>query len=373
MPRIRGIGVLHWTTASGASGAVRAPPDPATGREHEHREDTVVQPTRGESANGDVSAPDAVGRGVLGHDADAPAYLFVLAGHSLGSTPVGGGGTPRWFDLRRLLNLDAVGEPTESRIPVEATFDGEPALLALWPEPFCDQVVDRLRELLDSGQMLPEGSGPDPAPPAAASTFGVSTTGEQATPAQEREPQSTSGGSTAGADAFATRPADPTPEPDATRSEGDDVPVGGNDSDAPLWAAMDDRPLPGDGPRLAGGVEGEPRGELTLEDVVYHGGYPGHTKRRKKCVAVLDSRGLAVSGPNGPDFSLPWDTVLSVEAQNTDEAKFRLGVKAKRNSTVVVFECEQGVSIVLEAHDVPTMPLKGALHELLDEGPVAVA
>ena len=89
--------------------------------------------------------------------------------------------------------------------------------------------------------------------------------------------------------------------------------------------------------------------------------------------AVLDAQGLAVSGPNGPEFRLPWESIRSVEAQNSDEAKFRLGVKAKRNSTVVVFECDQGVSIVLEAHDVPTMPLKGALHELLGEGPVSVA
>jgi hypothetical protein len=65
--------------------------------------------------------------------------------------------------------------------------------------------------------------------------------------------------------------------------------------------------------------------------------------------------------------------VRSIEAQNSDEAKFRLGVKAKRNSSVIVIECDQGVSIVLEAHEVPTMPLKGALHELLDGGPVTLA
>lgn len=293
----------------------------------------MVQANQGDDTSGDVSAPDAVGRGVFGHDPTGQAVLFVLAGHSLGSTPVGGEGTPQWLDLRRLLNLDAVGEPVNAKVPVEATFDGEPLLQALWPESFCDQVVDRLRELLDSQQMIPEGS---PAPDR--------TVGETPTVAAAAPPRSEVG------------------------------PVSAAESaDAPLWAALDERPLPGDGPPLPGVESGEKRGELTLEDVVYHGGYPGQTKRRKKCVAVLDAAGVAVSGPNGPEFRLPWESVRSVETQNSDEAKFRLGVKARRNSTVVVFDCDQGVSIVLEANDVPTMPLKGALHEMLDGGPVRVA
>lgn len=302
--------------------ATQQPPDDMS-----DERDTLAR-SRTHQHTQEPAAPDAVGRGVLGHDPDAPAVLFVLAGHSLGSTPVGGDGAPQWLDLRRLLNLDAVGETTDSKLPVEATFDGGPKLRALWPEPFCDQVTDRLRELLDSGQMIPEGTDPSDVP----------------------------------------TPPEPAAAPEA--------PVASSAADSPLWAAPDDRPLPGDGPplpRSEGSDLSAARGELTLEDVVYHGGYPGHTKRRKKCVAVLDGSGLTVSGPSGPDFNLGWDAVRSVEAQNSDEAKFRLGVKAKRNSSVLVFECDQGVSIVLEAHEVPTMPLKGALHELLDGGPVTVA
>lgn len=270
------------------------------------------------------AAPDAVGRGVLGHDPAAPAVLFVLAGHSLGSTPVTGDGSPQWLDLRRLLSLDAVGEATDAKLPVEATFDGGPTIVAMWPEPFCDQVTDRLRELLEGGQMIPEGSEPPDA---------------EGTPA--------------------------VAAPVAPRSPAVD--------ETALWAAADDRPLPGDGPPLPRAEGADSRGELTLEDVVYHGGYPGETKRRKRCVAVLNGSSLTVSGPSGPDFTIGWDSVRSVEAQNADEAKFRLGVKAKRNSSVIVFECDEGVSIVLEAHEVPTMPLKGALHELLDGGPVTLA
>ncbi len=287
-----------------------------------------------DSSHDEPTAPDAVGRGVLGHDPEGQSTLFVLAGHSLGSTPVGGAGSPRWLDLRRLLNLDAVGEPSGSKIPVEATFDGGPTLEALWPEPFCDQVTDRLRELLEAGQMIPEGAPGEPemAPAPAPST--------------------------------GNEPSRVEPAPFSS-------PSGGPDSK--VWATPDERPLPGDGPPLARTTGATGSGELTLEDVVYHGGYPGQTKRRKKCVAVLDDSSLRVSGPNGPDFTLAWDTVRSVEAQNADEAKFRLGVKVRRNSSVIVFECDQGVSIVLEAHDVPTMPLKSALKELLDEGPVTVA
>ncbi|MCB1271702.1 MAG: hypothetical protein M9942_11240 [Microthrixaceae bacterium] len=283
--------------------------------------------TPGASANPGAS-PDAVGRGVLGHDPEGELVLFVLAGHSLGSTPVGADAAPTWLDLRRLLNLDAVGEPVDSRIAIEATFDGGMTLEALWPEPFCDQVTDRLRELLDTGMMIPEGADPADEPARADAGAGPAA-------ATESFPAST------------TEPG--------------------------LWSHDDERPLPGEGPPLSRSDGPGGTGELTLEDVVYHGGYPGENKRRKRCVAVMDSSALAVSGPHGPEFRIPWEEITSVEAQNSDEAKFRLGVKAKRDSTVVVFECNGDTSLVLEAHDVPTLPLKAALHELLDGTSVDVA
>ena len=300
-------------------------------------------------------APDAVGRGVLGHDPSGPPTLFVLAGHSLGSTPVGVEGTPAWLDLRRLVNLDAVGEERDGAIPVEADFDEGPTLAAVWPRDFCDQVISCLQGLLESGQMFPRGDVGDtaasatatPAPPAAAPPV--------AAPPAAAPP-------TAAPPAAAPQPP-PAPAPATAAPE---------HPDARLWATTDDRPLPGDGPSLTGGDSGSPPGELTLEDVVYHGGYPGQTKKRKKCVAVLDARGFTINGPHGPDVHLDWAVVHSVEAQNSDEAKFRLGIKTKRSSTVLVLDCEQGVTVVVEAKGVPTVPLKGALHELLDDGPVTV-
>ena len=259
-------------------------------------------------------APDAVGRGVLGHDPSGPPTLFVLAGHSLGSTPVGVEGTPTWLDLRRLVNLDAVGDEQDGAIPVEADFDGGPTLSAMWPQDFCDRVIACLQGLLESGQMLPRGTAgdttagatapPPPAPPAPAPAAAPPPVAPPPTPAP----------------AAPAAPAPPTVAPEHP--------------DARLWATTDDRPLPGDGPSLTGGDTGAPPGELTLEDVVYHGGYPGQTRKRKKCVAVLDARGFTINGPHGPDVHLDWAVVHAVEAQNSDEAKFRLGIKTKRSSTV---------------------------------------
>lgn len=284
--------------------------------------------------------PDAVGRGVSGHDPEGAPTLYVLAGHSLGSSPVGEDEAPEWMDLRRLVNLDAVGDAVEDQVPIEASFDGQPTLEAIWPASFCDRVIGRLQELLESGAMTPADTAP--------------TAGSA-----EADP--------AGPGSLPTEtPAPDGPPPMPTASQVADHP------DAPLWASPDDRPLPGDGPPLTGADSEQPAGQLTLEDVVYHGGYPGHTKRRKKCVAVLDPEGVSLESGSGPIFRLEWTVVKSVEAQNSDEAKFRIGVKAKRSSTVVVLDCEQGVTVVLEARDVPTVPLKGALHELLDGGSVTV-
>jgi len=425
--------------------------------------------------------PDAVGRGVIGDDPDGPATLFVLAGPSLGSTAIAGEGSPHWYDLRRLVNLDAVGDDVGGRVPIEAEFDDGETIRAQWPEPFCDKVVTRLRELLDSGQMAPRGADagdgavaatpsvseraprggepieatateglplpqpseaapsemapsdmtpsaapfPAPAPPPRAATPAspppafAPTAGASpgpfapvGPPPGASEPGAdhvavAAAGAVAGAAAFAppatpggpgspppafsppAEIADTTAWPSSTEpavaepavmpadspavAPGDRAGVVADFAEAPpAWSATD-TPLPGEGPALATPANSAGDSELVLHDVVYHGGYPGQTKRRKKCTAVLNANGLAVSGPSGPDFKLAWDTVTSIEAQNADEAKFRLNIRPKRNSTALVFDCEQGVAIVLEARDVPTLPLRGALTELLAGRSVRIA
>ena len=113
-------------------------------------------------------------------------------------------------------------------------------------------------------------------------------------------------------------------------------------------------------------------GALELEDVVYLGGYPGQTRRRKKCTAVLTHAGLEVAGPGDLRFRIAWDVVKTVEAQNSDEARFRMNTKIHGNSSALVIECDQGVTILLEARDCPTIPLRSAIAQLLADLPVLV-
>jgi hypothetical protein len=140
----------------------------------------------------------------------------------------------------------------------------------------------------------------------------------------------------------------------------------------PEWHRVDDRPLPGDAPPLETGT-GDGGHELSLEGVTYHGGFPGHDKRRKKCTLLLNGDGLSVSGASGPEMSVAWSAVSHVEAQNSDEAKFRLNIKAKRNSSVLVVDCEDGSTIVLEAPDVATLALRSALTDIVAGHSVDVA
>lgn len=99
---------------------------------------------------------------------------------------------------------------------------------------------------------------------------------------------------------------------------------------------------------------------------MYLGGYPGHGKKRKKCVATLDRTGLEVKGPGSTSFRLDWDAVRSIEAQNADEARFRMNAKIHRDATALVLECQQDVTVLLEARDCPTVPLRSAIAQLVD-------
>jgi hypothetical protein len=119
-------------------------------------------------------------------------------------------------------------------------------------------------------------------------------------------------------------------------------------------------------------VAGVRSGALELEDVVYLGGYPGQTRRRKKCTAVLTHEAIEVAGPGDLRFRIAWDSVKTVEAQNSDEARFRMNTKIHRDSSALVVECEQSVTILLEARDCPTIPLRSAITQLLVDLPVVV-
>ena len=111
---------------------------------------------------------------------------------------------------------------------------------------------------------------------------------------------------------------------------------------------------------------------LELEDVVYLGGYPGMTKRRKKCIATLSRNGFEVRGPGDVQFRLSWDVVRTIEVQNSDEARFRMNAKIHRDASALVVECDQGVTILLEARDCPTIALRSAIGQLMTDLPVVV-
>jgi hypothetical protein len=106
--------------------------------------------------------------------------------------------------------------------------------------------------------------------------------------------------------------------------------------------------------------------------VVYLGGYPGHGKKRKKCTATLGRAGLEVSGPGDLHFRISWDVVRTIEVQNSDEARFRMNAKIHRDASALVIECDQDVTLLLEARDCPTIALRSAIGQLLADVPVVV-
>ena len=273
-------------------------------------------------------APDAVGRGVLGDGDTEPLTLFVLAGSSLGATAIRGDGDPRWFDLRAVMNLDALGEPEGDRQRVEMSFEDGELLVALLPEVFLTKMVDRLQELLASETMT-DGSSGSPSDSMAA---------PPPIPAVAAAP-----------------PPPPTFEA-----------AGQSASGAPIdRSVVENAPMPGDGEPMVPTTGESGQDQLVLEHVVYHGGYPGEKKRRKHCTLVMDQTGADLSGSHDLNFKIAWESVNSVEVQNPDEAKFRLNIKAKRNSTSLVFTCTDDTMVVVEARNVPTVPMRGALQDLL--------
>ena len=112
---------------------------------------------------------------------------------------------------------------------------------------------------------------------------------------------------------------------------------------------------------------------LVLEDVVYLGGHPQESKKRKRCTATMGTDGVNVEGPGDMRISLPWTHVALVEAQNSDEARFRMNLRVHRDATAVVLSCHDGTKVLLEARDCPTIPLRGAIAQLLAGQPVEVA
>jgi hypothetical protein len=153
------------------------------------------------------------------------------------------------------------------------------------------------------------------------------------------------------------------------------VPPPGPGPDDYAFAAttsLPEGPLPGEKAVPPGLVPAAGTSALVLEDVVYLRGYPGQSKKRKKCVVTLTDEGLDLQGPSGLSFRVAWDAVQTVEAQNSDEARFRMNTKVHRDATLLVVVCQQDVTILLEARDCPTIPLRSAISQLVSDLRVVV-
>lgn len=297
--------------------------------------------------------PDAGARGWFAPAGESRSdALFVLAGGALGVGRDGPDAT-LWLDLERVANLDAIGDPRAERPAaallqeVELLMDDGAVLRAGWTPDFCSEVVATLHRLAADAANRPSGA-PDV-------RFDEIT--QAASPAAAASaPSAASAPAPAAAAPAATVPDAPAPAPTAGPAPTPAAPAG-----------------PAVAPAPPAGEHDAPRaGTLELEDVVYLGGYPGHTKKRKKCTATLGRAGIEVAGPSDLHFRISWDVVRTIEVQNSDEARFRMNAKIHRDASALVIECDQGVTILLEARDCPTIALRAAIGQLLADLPVVV-
>jgi hypothetical protein len=111
---------------------------------------------------------------------------------------------------------------------------------------------------------------------------------------------------------------------------------------------------------------------LVIEDVTYLGGHPSLKRKRKKCVATLTHEHFELSGGRNTALVLPWSEVTSIEAQNADEARFRINTRIGSESTALVVQCTDGSTVLFEAHSCPKVALKGAIAQLVAGLPVIV-
>ena len=327
-----------------------------------------------DESNPDEPLPDSACRGWVDPPEQARIEaLFVLAGLGLGIQRTDVVTTPVWLDLSEVEAMDAIGEPQGGLIHVEIVMKDSTVVGAGWTEAFCTAVVSALlghsavEAQTEDQAYLPvdlpathgELQGDPPNFFAEAAQVASDPVLEVAPPvvrdrsrlaeAASAEAGSMDAGSAEGGSAEGLE----FEAPAAPSEQAAGVPE-------PVHSLSDVAPVDG----TSAGLE--------LEDVVYLGGYPGQTKKRKNCTAVLTRTGLEVVGPADLRFRMSWDSVTSVEPQNSDEARFRMNTKIHRDSSALVIECDQGITLLLEARDCSTVPLRSAITQLLAGLPVLV-
>ena len=316
----------------------------------------------GHQALPDEPEPDAVARGwVIPPGGSRVDAIFVLAGTSLGIGRVERATSPVWLNLDDLVNLDAIGDPVDGIAHVEILMDDDRIIGAGWPEDFCAAVVDVLMVTTGRANATP-GSPAD------------TSHGPAAHP-EDPEPIEAAAVPTWGAPAAPPATPSPAPHDSSTDIAPDTMPDTPAATTAPSDVAppLDVAPTPApDAPATAPAPHASPAGALELEDVVYLGGFPGQSKRRKKCTVGMSRAAIDLKGPGDLHFRVGWDVVRTIEVQNSDEARFRMNTKIHRDASALVIECDQGVTILLEARDCPTIALRSAIAQLLDGLPVVV-
>lgn len=277
---------------------------------------------------GTAACSETVGRGWVvppaGSRVDA---LFIVTHQRLGIGRPDGSEDPVWIELSSITKVDAIGDPVDDLQEIELVRADGPSVSAGWTEKFAAAVIEALRCSLEhSGD--PQGANGDiPIEATATEIQAMEEPAGQASPATETQAVEEPAGE-----------ASPAPQESHVLVP-DEV--------------------------TAGAV-------LELEDVTYIGGFPGESKKRKRCTASLSSDALEVKGQSSVHMRLAWDTVRTVEAQNCDEARFRTNTKIHPDSSALVFECEDGATVILEARDCPTIALRQALEELLQRVDVEV-
>jgi hypothetical protein len=163
--------------------------------------------------------------------------------------------------------------------------------------------------------------------------------------------------------AFSPAEATPVPGPvsDPTAFPAAEGP-GALPSDPSLPAWLQD---PSEQVAAAGATALDASSALIIQNVTYLGGHPTIKRRRKKCIGTLTRTAVELSG-RGTSLEIPWTDVVSVEAQNADEARFRISTRIQSESTALVIQLRDGATVLLEAHDCPKVPLKGAVAQLVD-------
>ncbi|MGB3410903.1 MAG: hypothetical protein WBA45_06855 [Microthrixaceae bacterium] len=386
--------------------------------------------------------------------------LFLVSTERLGIGRSESTDPPIWFDLTRVLKLDAIGEPDRGLLQVELVMDDDTVVAAGWPEAFCNKVVEALSATRSTpapaGSDVPDHSGvpgsglpksdqsqPDQ-PQHSLSVEDHPESPFSAKPVVRRRSRNRrNGGENAAANSeSAVEPSvtsQNTPAHDGSAQDGATQDGATQDgagqiasvepSDAPIvgeFAAVsgesndESADKSGDksgesdkgtgsesGNETSSAAVGEPTGELAtdsaaaapssarsstdpvdharaavgaarrnaaleLEDVTYLGGLPGQTKRRKRCTATLTMDGFELKGPADLSVQMDWESVKSIETQNSDEARFRTNTKIHRDSSALVIACEDGLTLILEARDCPTVPLRAAISQLLGELSVEV-